>query len=470
MKGNCNLSRTRFFQALLSVAFLLFISAVPARACTNFFGAGCSFSANGQHYIKFDIDPTSYNCFVANVWNNWSATTSVSAKIYNTGSPSPSVPILSATPSMIGSSFYVPVPFYSGTYIAEVTLIATGPTHYSTQVIYDVNNTSDIQIPIYNTCPSVPYPNSNKISACFKRDQNHPSGFSVTVDGSFTLYQTFNSYTPVLEFLDPAAPTITYGPFPVTATVGQTLYFDVSSAYGLDPNKCYQIVVYFKDQNGNPITDWMYDNERVCMCATCDAAFTLTTYPYASNPSSFVLDMMPYQSFSNTVNELWEVTGGGTTHYSDPLLASIILPYGSYTACHTVWTAEGKTCKVCYDFCFTKRNENEPGGQGGDPAERRAPAEKNGTGNKAVNAQSFKLEPNPASSSATASFELKQEGKASILVLDQTGRVVSVIENKTYHAGQNKVEINTSGLATGVYNIRIQSTEGSFFERLSVVK
>jgi len=78
--------------------------------------------------------------------------------------------------------------------------------------------------------------------------------------------------------------------------------------------------------------------------------------------------------------------------------------------------------------------------------------------------------PNPANTEATLSFTLANKTSVQVDVVDGLGRVLNTVANETMNAGAQKVVINTSALASGVYNLMIHTEQGTFTQRLSVVK
>ena len=78
--------------------------------------------------------------------------------------------------------------------------------------------------------------------------------------------------------------------------------------------------------------------------------------------------------------------------------------------------------------------------------------------------------PNPAVNEATLSFTLANKSSVQVEVVDGLGRVLNTVANETMNAGAQKVVVNTSALANGVYNLMIHTEEGTFTQRLSVVK
>ena len=55
-------------------------------------------------------------------------------------------------------------------------------------------------------------------------------------------------------------------------------------------------------------------------------------------------------------------------------------------------------------------------------------------------------------------------------VVDELGRVLSVVANESMNSGAHKLTINTLGLSTGVYNVTIRTDAGTSTQHLSVMK
>lgn len=62
--------------------------------------------------------------------------------------------------------------------------------------------------------------------------------------------------------------------------------------------------------------------------------------------------------------------------------------------------------------------------------------------------------PNPARSDVNIAFELLQSGQVQVFVINQCGQIVHKYSSH-HHAGENKVQINTSGLSSGMYKMMI---------------
>lgn len=87
-----------------------------------------------------------------------------------------------------------------------------------------------------------------------------------------------------------------------------------------------------------------------------------------------------------------------------------------------------------------------------------------------ISTSTVNLFPNPAKESATLEFTLNKGGKVVVNVLDAVGRTVSAIADATMVQGAQRLTIPTATLAAGVYNVSIQTEEGTLTQRLSVVK
>ncbi len=84
--------------------------------------------------------------------------------------------------------------------------------------------------------------------------------------------------------------------------------------------------------------------------------------------------------------------------------------------------------------------------------------------------QDINLFPNPATDVTMLTFNLQNAATIKVDVVDVVGRVVLPVSNIAMNPGNQKVEINTSNLASGIYNVNIQTDKGITTKRLSVVK
>jgi hypothetical protein len=86
------------------------------------------------------------------------------------------------------------------------------------------------------------------------------------------------------------------------------------------------------------------------------------------------------------------------------------------------------------------------------------------------NTSDVSIYPNPAKGDATLSFSLSGTSEVLVQIVDGIGRTVSVVTNQKMDAGSHVVNINTSSLSSGVYNVMVRTNSGTLTERLSVIK
>lgn len=72
---------------------------------------------------------------------------------------------------------------------------------------------------------------------------------------------------------------------------------------------------------------------------------------------------------------------------------------------------------------------------------------------------SMSVFPNPSFSNTTVSFNVLMPGKVSLVVYDITGKLIRIIANKEFNEGIHQIKINTEGMATGIYVLKLQSAE-----------
>ena len=78
--------------------------------------------------------------------------------------------------------------------------------------------------------------------------------------------------------------------------------------------------------------------------------------------------------------------------------------------------------------------------------------------------------PNPASKNQTLEFYTQQDGKVTIEIIDESGKVVKVISSENRMRGNQKLEVNLQDLNSQIYFYRISSDEGMTLIKFSVVK
>lgn len=83
---------------------------------------------------------------------------------------------------------------------------------------------------------------------------------------------------------------------------------------------------------------------------------------------------------------------------------------------------------------------------------------------------SLMLFPNPATTTSFVGLNLKESTSVSVDVIDMLGRVVYSVPAQQMTAGNHKVQINTSNLASGNYTVKVQTDKGAVSQQLSVTK
>ena len=92
-----------------------------------------------------------------------------------------------------------------------------------------------------------------------------------------------------------------------------------------------------------------------------------------------------------------------------------------------------------------------------------------GVSNVSAGVNEFVLFPNPASDNTNVRFSLDQASDVNVTVTDMVGRVVYTTASHM-NAGVQTMDLNTANYASGIYNVKIQTTTGSINQQLSVVK
>jgi len=82
----------------------------------------------------------------------------------------------------------------------------------------------------------------------------------------------------------------------------------------------------------------------------------------------------------------------------------------------------------------------------------------------------FNIHPNPAQNAAMVNFELNNEAQVQVSVFDALGREVSAVAAQKMAAGVQNIPVNTSGLASGIYYIKMNIDGNSITKPLSIVK
>lgn len=78
--------------------------------------------------------------------------------------------------------------------------------------------------------------------------------------------------------------------------------------------------------------------------------------------------------------------------------------------------------------------------------------------------------PNPAKENQTLEFYTQQDGRVTIEIIDESGKVVKVVSSENRMKGSQKLEVNVQDLNSQIYFYRISSDEGMTLVKFSVIK
>jgi len=76
--------------------------------------------------------------------------------------------------------------------------------------------------------------------------------------------------------------------------------------------------------------------------------------------------------------------------------------------------------------------------------------------------------PNPMQNETKIHFQLSEAAEAQLTLFDLTGKVVSVLENNYYQAGEHEVVMRRNSLESGVYFYRLNAGEFSSTKRMVI--
>jgi hypothetical protein len=81
----------------------------------------------------------------------------------------------------------------------------------------------------------------------------------------------------------------------------------------------------------------------------------------------------------------------------------------------------------------------------------------------------FKLYPNPAKYSVTIEFDISEEARGSVSIVNIAGaRLKTLVPNSTFRSGRNSYQMDLSGITPGIYLISINTDKGFKTQRLII--
>ena len=84
--------------------------------------------------------------------------------------------------------------------------------------------------------------------------------------------------------------------------------------------------------------------------------------------------------------------------------------------------------------------------------------------------ENFVVAPNPASTQANVIFDLQNSGNVSVTVYDMVGRAVYSVPSSFMNAGTSRISMPLDNFSTGLYNVKVQTENGTISGKFNVVK
>ncbi|MBE0637757.1 MAG: T9SS type A sorting domain-containing protein [Bacteroidales bacterium] len=88
----------------------------------------------------------------------------------------------------------------------------------------------------------------------------------------------------------------------------------------------------------------------------------------------------------------------------------------------------------------------------------------------AIEDNSFEIFPNPVVNTSTIHFNLKQAGNVTVELYNSTGKKVMEPANGHYNSGSNTLNLNVTGLDSGVYFLSMKSGNQTITRKIAVVR
>jgi hypothetical protein len=78
--------------------------------------------------------------------------------------------------------------------------------------------------------------------------------------------------------------------------------------------------------------------------------------------------------------------------------------------------------------------------------------------------------PNPFNATTVISFSVPKAGEVKISLYDITGRLARVLDNRRVEAGEHRIVLNAEGIASGIYFVRLEGTNGAITTKLILLR
>ncbi|MBA2611149.1 MAG: T9SS type A sorting domain-containing protein [Bacteroidetes bacterium] len=93
-----------------------------------------------------------------------------------------------------------------------------------------------------------------------------------------------------------------------------------------------------------------------------------------------------------------------------------------------------------------------------------------GIKNFSANIKELSFSPNPVADKGELKFVLAKEEKVNVTISDITGKVISTLYTGTMYQGEQKIDLNTSSYASGVYFVKVRLSDGEVNKKIIVQK
>lgn len=239
---------------------------------------------------------------------------------------------------------------------------------------------------------------------------------------------------------------------PTAANAGKTDNVDSRIQLGHTPDGQY-ITISFSESDTNATTGGLKYNNKPNLKARCLSVATKSVSPTEINVTKVALGQgtsNPNVTNRATLNYMSPTTGSATivstpsSYTADiytPMVVTNSNPYAQLTN-NTIWYQSGKLSYVFPTPLGVKENSQ----------------------NSASNSVVF---PNPASNNAVLAIDLKDNSSVEITVLNTIGQLVK--SNKAQgQVGQNNINIDLTGLSTGIYMVNVKVGNATSTKKLIV--